>query len=249
MVTEESRGPSSDPTSTTYRVVRAVLRPLLLTVTRHQWLGQEHVPRRGGCLLAVNHLSYVDPLTLAQFVDDCGRRPRFLAKAEVFRVPVLGAVARGTGQIPVARDTADAVAAVHAAIAAVAAGECVVIYPEGTLTRDPDGWPMRAKTGAARISLRTGCPVVPIAQWGPQHILAPSRRVPRLLPRRVIGVRAGPPVPLDDLRRQPETKEILDAAGQRIMTAIVELLEELRCETAPGGHPHRTKGHVSEAAE
>ena len=69
------------------------------------------------------------------------------------------------------------------AIAAIESGEAVVVYPEGTLTRDPALWPMTGKTGAARIALATGCPVIPMAQWGAQRVLAPygKRSAPRVL--------------------------------------------------------------------
>ena len=66
------------------------------------------------------------------------------------------------------------------------------IYPEGTITKDPDLWPMIGKTGAARVALETGCPVIPIAQWGPQEILAPYSKRLRLLPPKTVHVLAGP---------------------------------------------------------
>ena len=109
----------------------------------------------------------------------------------------------------------------------------MAIYPEGTLTRDPDLWPMRGKTGAARIALETGCPVIPIANWGAQHVLGPYSKVPRLLPRSSVQVKAGPPVPLDDLHGVPMTGEVLRQATDRIMDAITALLEEIRGEVAP----------------
>ena len=107
-----------------------------------------------------------------------GRSPRFLGKNEVFRVPVVGAVLRSADQIPVYRESGRAADAYRAAVAAVRAGKCVAIYPEGTLTRDPDLWPMRGKTGAARVALETRCPVVPVAVWGPQDLLAAVREAP-----------------------------------------------------------------------
>jgi 1-acyl-sn-glycerol-3-phosphate acyltransferase len=112
-------------------------------------------------------------------------------------------------------------------------GECVVVYPEGTITREPDLWPMTGRTGAARIALASGAPVIPIAQWGPNHILAPYAKRPRLLPRKTIHVTAGPPVDLDDLRSQPLTPEVLRAATDRIMDEVTRLLEEIRGEKAP----------------
>ena len=80
-----------------------------------------------------------------------------------------------------------------------AAGECVVVYPEGTITRDPDLWPMAGKSGAARIALATGCPVIPIGQWGAQDLLAPYAKKPDLFPRKPVTMKVGDPVDLSDL--------------------------------------------------
>ena len=91
-------------------------------------------------------------------------------------------------------------------------GECVVIYPEGTLTRDPELWPMAGKSGAARIALATGCPVIPVGQWGAQEILPPYAKTPDLFPRKHLTLKAGDPVPLDDLLAQPTTPEVVDQA-------------------------------------
>jgi 1-acyl-sn-glycerol-3-phosphate acyltransferase len=210
-----------------------VLRPPLMALTRRDWRGGEHVPAEGGCVMAANHVSEFDPLPFAHFVYDHGRLPRFLGKAEVFKVPVVGRILDNAGQIPVYRKTADASKAFSAAVAAVAAGECVVVYPEGTISRDPDLWPMRGKSGAARIALTTGRPVIPCAQWGPQDILAPYARRPRLFPRKNMQIRAGAPVDLADLADKELTPEVLHEATARIMAAITALLADIRGEDAP----------------
>jgi 1-acyl-sn-glycerol-3-phosphate acyltransferase len=183
-----------------FRVAAAIVRPPLAAFTRQDWRGAEHLPADGGFVVCSNHVSHLDPLTLAHFLYDHGCPPRFLGKEAVFRIPVLGRLIAATGQIPVYRETSEAGRALSAAVAAVERGECVVIYPEATLTRDPDLWPMVGKTGAARVALATGCPVVPVAQWGPQDVLAPYARWPHLLPRRPIHVLAGPPVDLSAYR-------------------------------------------------
>ncbi len=211
----------------------ALVEPLLLALTKQRWKGGEHVPPTGGVVLAANHISHLDPLTFAHFVYGYGRLPRFLAKKVVFDVPVVGTLLRATRQIPVQRLTSDASQSFTAAVAAVREGECVVVYPEGTISRDPGLWPMTGKTGAARIALASGAPVVPVAQWGANHILAPYAKWPRLLPRRTIRVSAGPPVDLDDLRSQEVTPELLREATERIMAAITRLLEEIRGAQAP----------------
>jgi 1-acyl-sn-glycerol-3-phosphate acyltransferase len=109
----------------------------------------------------------------------------------------------------------------------------VVVYPEGTLTRDPDLWPMTGKTGAARIALTSGRPVVPLAHWGVQEIMRPYRKELRFFPPKVIRISVGPPVDLDDLRDRPLSAEVLTEATSRIMDAITTQLESVRRESAP----------------
>ncbi len=211
-----------------------VLRRPLMLLTKRDWSGGEHLPRTGGCVIAVNHVSEFDPIPFAHFVYDHGRLPRFLGKAEVFKVPVVGAILTNAGQIPVYRKTTDAAEAFRAAVAAIEQGECVVVYVEGTITREPGLWPMVGKTGAARIALSTGCPVIPAAQWGPQDVLAPYGRKPRLFPRKLMHMRAGPPVDLAAYQSRPLTAETLRGATNAIVDDITGLLEEIRGEQAPG---------------
>ncbi len=211
----------------------AILEPLLLLLTRRRWVDGTKIPASGGCVVASNHISHADPLTFAHFVYGHGRLVRFLAKAEMFDVPVVGTIIRSAGQIPVYRLTADASVAFRAAVAAVEKGECVAVYPEGTITRDPGLWPMTGRTGAARIAIASGVPVIPIAQWGAHEILWPYAKRPRLFPRKTIVMKAGDPVDLDDLREQPLTPEVLREATTRIMDAITTLLEDVRGEAAP----------------
>lgn len=216
-----------------YRLVVVVLKPLLLLFTKRDWRGRENVPRTGGVILAVNHISYVDPLTLSHFVHDLPREPRFLAKAEIFRLPLLGRIVRGADQIPVHRNSADAAVALRDAVEALERGECLIIYPEGTVTRDPELWPMVGRTGVARLALTTGCPVVPVAQWGAHEILMPYAKRPRLLPRKTIRYSAGPAVDLSEFAGEPLTADVLRPATDKVMAAIRVLLADLRGEPAP----------------
>lgn len=217
-------------TGAAYSTARVILRPLMRTVSRHRWEGAEHLPDTGGVVVVVNHLSHVDPLPVADFLDANGRVPRFLGKSELFDVPVLGSLLRSAGQIPVHRETQKAGAALASAVAAVRRGECVVVYPEGTLTRDAALWPMTGKTGAARIWWETGCPVVPVAQWGAHELLAPYGRVPHVWRRPVLQVRAGPAVPLG----APDPAAAPDFPGvtAQIMAALTAVLAQIR-----GGQP------------
>lgn len=216
-----------------FAVSVAIVKPLLLLFTRRRWVDGEKIPASGGCVVVGNHISHVDPLTFAHLVYDHGRLPRYLAKNEVFRVPGVGQILRSAGQIPVYRLTSDASDALGAAVAAVDRGECVVVYPEGTISRDPGLWPMTGKSGAARIALSTGVPVIPVAQWGAHRVLAPYAKKPKLFPRQTIAMKVGDPVELDDLRERSPTPEVLREATDRIMDAITLLLADLRQESPP----------------
>ena len=210
-----------------------ILKPVLLATTKRTWEGGENIPATGGCIVVFNHISHADPLTAAHFVYDHGRIPRYLAKSGLFKNKALGFFLRGAGQIPVERLSRNAKGAYDAAVAAVREGECVVVYPEGTLSRDPDLWPMTGKSGAARIALETGAPVIPVGQWGAHNLLYPYTKKPHLFPRTKITMKVGDPVPLDDLQGQPQTTQVVSEATRRIMAALTALVAEIRHEEAP----------------
>lgn len=218
-----------------YRFAAFVLRPIMMVITRRDWRGTQNLDVDSGMVLAANHLSWFDPIVISHVLWDNGRPPRFLAKDTLFRVPVVGWVLRHAGQIPVVRGTRDAAAAVEAAVAAAESGECVIVYPEGTITKDPDLWPMSAKTGAARIALTAGVPVIPMAHWGAQDVMGPYRKEFKAFPRKTMHVLVGPPVDLDDLRTGAEPDaQALHEATDRVMSAISELLREIRKEQDQG---------------
>jgi 1-acyl-sn-glycerol-3-phosphate acyltransferase len=229
-LSEANREPGREVIFNVVSLLHAVLRPL----TKRDWRHQEKVPQTGGVVFVVNHISNVDPLAIGQYLAFSGRWPRFLAKASLFQVPVLRAVLRGCAQIPVQRGSAAAKDALSAAVAAVQDGRAVVVYLEGTITLDPDLWPMRGRTGAARIALQTSAPVVPLGQWGAQDIMYGKKiHVPKLLPRKTLRVVAGDPVPLDDLRDVPLTAAVLTEATDRMVRAVTALVAELRQEPPP----------------
>lgn len=209
-----------------------VLRPLLRLLTKQDWRGVENLPQHGGFILASNHLSHVDPFVIAHYLYDNGRIPRFMAKAELFRVPVLGTILRGAGQIAVYRRSADASLALRDAVAALKSGQCVVIYPEGTTTKDPTYWPMHAKTGIARLALLSGAPVVPLGQWGANEIFGQDHRV-RPLPRKTMRMFAGPVVDLSEYAGRDLTVETLRAVTDKVMAAVRVQVGEVRREVPP----------------
>lgn len=239
-------------------VAASILKPTLFSATSRTWIDGEKIPATGGCIVVINHISHVDPLLSAHFVYDHGRLPRYLAKSGLFTNKYLGAFLTAAGQIPVERLSRNAVGAYDAAVKAIGEGECIIVYPEGTLTRDPDLWPMKGKTGAARLALATGCPVIPVGQWGAHEVLPPYTKRPHLVPRKNIVMKAGDPVPLDDLLALPSSAERTARATDRIMDAITAIVADIRHETAPEqrydprrtgvreiGNPHPTARHAA----
>lgn len=233
-MTTVKRRPIRQRVPWSYRAVIGTLRPVLMGITRRDWSGGEHIPASGAFIVASNHYSEVDPLMLAHFLVDHGRPPFFLAKSSLFAVPVLGAALRSLEHVPVHRATSRATDALAAARAALAEGKCIAIMPEGTLTRDPDLWPMKARPGVGRLALTSGAPVVPVGQWGAQEVLARyARRPGNLLRRPIQKVRAGPPVDLTDLMARKDDPRAHAEATARVMAAVTGLVAELRGETPP----------------
>ena len=227
--------PKPDPQrpqpSRTFRNVVRFLRPIVMLMTKREWRGEENIPESGFIAVA-NHISDADPLAFVHFLVDNGVYPTILGKRELFEVPVVGRALRACGVIPVDRGTVGARVALEAATQALAAGGCVVIYPEGTHTYDPDLWPMTAKTGAARLAVRSGAPVVPVVQWGAQRFRHPHTG--KFRPWRFTSqVSAGPPVPLAEFGSDPDDYDAVRGASEKITAHLHQQLSELRGEPAP----------------
>ncbi|HET7725203.1 MAG TPA: lysophospholipid acyltransferase family protein [Propionibacteriaceae bacterium] len=230
------RDVNHEPTEPTYRRFVLFAGLVLRWLGAYDWRGTEKVPARGGVLVVANHTSDFDPLAVGMFlIWGAGRWVRYLGKIQIFRTPVLGWLARACGQIPVDRHSEHAKDSLAAARAALAAGRCVGIYPEGTVGKDPDLWPMRGKTGAARLALETDVPVIPLGQWGSQDFMPHDKPgFPFVLRRgQVFRVVAGDPIDFDDLRAQPITKDLLEEATDRIIDAITAQVAIARGEPVP----------------
>jgi 1-acyl-sn-glycerol-3-phosphate acyltransferase len=218
---------------------KILLRPGIRMMMHLDWRGQEHIPADGPVILAANHLSYMDIFAVALFADSARRYPVFLAKSSLFRIPAVGPLIGRLGQLPVNRGQADAgLVLKQAAELAARNNACVIFYPEATVTRDPEQWPMLAKTGVARLALEQDIPVVPIAHWGAQRILPYGDHVPKILPRKTVHIVAGPPVDLSEFAGQPLTNQLLRAATDKIMTAVAALVGDLRGLTPPAEFYH-----------
>jgi 1-acyl-sn-glycerol-3-phosphate acyltransferase len=226
------------------RLCVAVLYPLDGLLFRIRFRHLDRVPPTGGVIVAINHISHVDTVLMARFVWQSGRIPRFMIKDTVFELPVVGRVLSGAKQIPVSRGTTDAVAALHAAVAALAAGEAVIIYPEGTITRDPNQWPMQGKTGLARlIVLAPEIPVVPVGQWGAQQQRG------AMLRRRVARASAGEPLDMTKYRDVDISSATLREITDTVMTAIRDQVAELREEAPPTSFFRPQRRHDRESGK
>lgn len=208
----------------TYWFAKAIILPCMKWF-RWNIEGLENVPQRGGAILAFNHIAFLDPFAAAYAVHLTGRRPRFLAKSELFDDRRVAWILKGAGQIPVRRGTAEAPMALDEAIAALESGETVVIFPEGTITNDPDLHPMQAKTGAARLALSTGAPVIPCALWGTANVWPKDFAKRWWPPNQDILVRVGQPMQV--------TGDVSSAAdwarvGTELMAEIARLVASLR---------------------
>jgi 1-acyl-sn-glycerol-3-phosphate acyltransferase len=210
-----------------------VVIPVLGVWTRRSWTGLENLPPGGGIIIVSNHLSHFDPLVVAHYVYRAGRWPRFLGKASIWKVPVVGYLLTKTLQIPVERGSVEAVKSLDALIAALHQGGAVIIYPEGTTTREPELWPMRGKTGAARLALVTGAPVIPMATDGAQQVFDPRTKKFSLRPRVPVRVTCGKPVDLSRWAGEAPSRTVLEQMTEAIMLDIRGLVGELRDETPP----------------
>jgi len=216
-----------------YRGLAALVLPAVAGMAKLDIRGHEHVPAKGAFVLSPNHYSEIDPIIMAVAIYKAGRIPRFMAKASLFKIPVVGRILAAAGQIPVERAGRAAQGAPMEAARQVVRDELgVIIYPEGSLTRDPGLWPMRGKTGAVRMALEAGVPLIPAAHWGTQHLMPRYGKTIHPFPRKRIEILFGPPIDLSDFAGRTD-QAAMNEATDRLMAAIAALLGELRGEMPP----------------
>lgn len=215
------------------RLLIPIVRNLSRLIFKERFEGRERIPVEGPALLVLNHISVLDPLATASFVWTAGRVPSFMIKDSVFKVPVLGKLMAGSRQIAVSRGSAAAQASLDEAIATLRGGGIVAVYPEGTVTRDPDFWPMRAKTGVARIALSIPeVPVIPIAQWGAHRAYDYHTKKVRLLPRKQTHIRALEPLDMAHFHGRNDNEAARELTDT-MMRALADEVGRLRDEPAP----------------
>jgi 1-acyl-sn-glycerol-3-phosphate acyltransferase len=212
-----------------YTLAKTVVPPVVRAWVRLECHGMEHLPD-GPTIVAANHLSYFDPLCLGSCLHEAGRKVQFLAKSELFGNRALGWLLSGAQQIPVYRETRDAAKALEAAVRALDRGATVVVYPEGTTTKNPDFSPLPPKNGVARLAALTGAPVVPVGQWGAHLLFAQGRIGPFRRGVRVV-ICAGPPLPMERDPSLPRAR--VKAETARIWAAIMDQVAEAKLGWAP----------------
>ena len=214
-------------------LVAMVLAPILRLMFTIKTSGKENLPQ-GGYILVGNHLSYLDPFSFAYSVYIHMKRvPHYLAKESIFRIPIIGKILPKVGQIPVYRGGKSNEEPLRAAKEFLKAGQVVVVFPEGTLTRDPDQWPMRGKAGAIRLAVELGLPIVPCGQWGVEKVLGNYSKKFRPNPFHVVRVKIGKPMFFRELEGKTPTAQELAAATDTVMREIATIVGELRGETPP----------------
>jgi 1-acyl-sn-glycerol-3-phosphate acyltransferase len=218
------------------RVVWVVLYYPVSGLFKIRYRNIDRMPQRGPVIVVTNHVSHIDPFIIAKFVVDAARTPRFLAKESIFDVPLVGLLMRRMGQIPVRRGTVDARQSLAAAVSALERGRVIVMHPEGTVTRDPDGWPMIGKTGAARlVTLAPDVPVLPVAQWGVQEQVDLYNKKIKLIPRPRHVISIGEPVDLSAFRDREPTAKTLHEMTDVLMRRLRADVAALRGLPAPTG--------------
>jgi len=215
------------------RTAVTVVKPTMALMYSRTWSGMRNIPLKGGAILAVNHISQADPIAVAHYVYNSGRNPKFLAKNGVFKIPVLGPWIGATGQIPVYRGGTDAIKSLNAAVNAVNGGEMAIFYPEGTTTKHPEHWPMKGRTGIARLALETEAPVIPLTVWGPHNVFNPLTKKLRLRPRTPVTITSGEPVDLAPWLGREPSSQFLNDMTDAIMLRLRDQLAELRGEEPP----------------
>lgn len=215
-------------------IFATIAAPLVGMMVRFRFHDRHKMPKDGAIVIAPNHFTNIDPIVIGVGMWHLGRNPRFMAKASILRVPVLGWILRLSGQIPVERGgSTKSAQSLKAAHELVSRGRAIIVYPEGSLTRDPDMWPMRGKSGAVRLALEQGIPIIPVAHWGTQAVMARYSKKINFFPRHDVHIKVGDPVDLSAFADRPRDASTLAAATTKVMDAITALLEDLRDEKAP----------------
>jgi 1-acyl-sn-glycerol-3-phosphate acyltransferase len=224
----------------TWRFAASIVVPIVLLLTRFRFQNVERIPKTGSFIMVANHYSDFDPLVTAYTLWKHGRTPHYLAKVSLFKVPIVGRAFTATDQVPVER-AVGGTAPLVAAGALIEKQLALVIYPEGTLTRDPDMWPMRGKYGAVRLALQYDIPIIAAASWGAQKVLPRWSRRISWFPRKTVDVIVGDQVDLSRWKGKATDVAALAEATASVMEAITDLVEPRRRRPSAGIRPNTAR--------
>ncbi|WP_231988292.1 lysophospholipid acyltransferase family protein [Nakamurella panacisegetis] len=227
------RGPVFETANKWIRLCEIVMFPLTRMLGRPSFEGLEHIAVPGPVLVVGNHISELDPVYTAVYLRKSGRIPHIMAKASLWKVPVVGRILTGTEMIPVERGGGQGQVGLQAAIDSLQAGRVVLIYPDGTCSRDPDHWPMKPRPGVAAMALAGDFPVVPVVHWGTQEVLPYLGKGFHPFPRKKIRIVAGPPIDLSAFRGQAVDARLIRDVSYVIQGAVRDLLAQVRGVPAP----------------
>lgn len=231
-------------------LIAGLVLPLWSCMVRYRFTPESKLPKTGAFVLAPNHYSEIDPVVVGVSVWHLGRLPRFLAKASLFRIPVAGKLLTASGQIPVERESRSREGSganpLNAARELAERQAGVIVYPEGTLTRDPDLWPMRGKTGAVRLALEAGVPLIPMAHWGTNELMPRYSKKIHPFPRKTIHVAVGEPMDLSAYQGMPVDGKMINEITDKLMVEITKLLTQLRDDQPPAERWDPSKHQQSE---
>lgn len=215
-------------------IIAGILRPIIRLMFRIDVKGIENLPKSGAYVLGANHVTYLDALAVAYAVYYRMRRlPHFLAKGNLFKAPLVGSILLSVEQVPVYRGGHTNREPMDAANAMLQAGRVISIFPEGTLTREPDGWPMRGKVGALKLAIENDVPFIPMGQWGTEQVLATYSKKLRPKPWHTVRMIIGEPLKLDAYRGRKLTNAEYTEITEMAMRAITQQVEKLRGAKAP----------------
>lgn len=187
--------------------------------------GMEHIPREGPILIAANHISYYDPIAHGYMLIKAKRKPRWLAKIELFNNKFIGPILRGMKHIPVRRGSGDH-GPIEFGLKALREGEMILVYPESTVTKNPDFSPMKGKTGIARLAILSGVPVIPLAVWGSAPVWQRGSRNFKF--GRPIWVKAGPPLDFSRYEGKADDPKAVREVTDEVMAQLSLLVDDMK---------------------
>jgi 1-acyl-sn-glycerol-3-phosphate acyltransferase len=226
-----------------------IIKPAVACFTKRKVLGAEKLEKYQNTPLLVvsTHMSNLDSVFPPTLLSEYGIYAKVFAKDTLWKNPILKPLLNVTNMIPVKRNSKDAANSLDIAKSVLDNNECILIYPEGTTTKDPDYWPMSGKTGAARLAFQNDVTVLPIAQDGAQNVFNIKNRKNsksllggHLLSRQTITMSVGEPIELDDLKSKYLLESDLDAkklvlkeATDKIMQTLASMVGDMRNTSPP----------------